>query len=65
MIDEGDANCGLHGARFELEGNENKSEDWRKHRRGSQRRLRQGIRIFETDTLHDELENGDTYMRCT
>jgi hypothetical protein len=27
VIDEGDANCGLHGATFELEGNENKSED--------------------------------------
>lgn len=44
MIDEDDANCGLHGATFELEGNETKARIRRSTDEDHKRRLRQGIR---------------------
>jgi hypothetical protein len=60
VINEGDANWGYE-LRLNLKVTKTKARIRRSTDEDSERRLRQGIKVFETNTLHDELEGGYIY----
>jgi hypothetical protein len=61
VINEGDTNWGYTALRLTMKATKTKVRIRRSTDEDRERRLRQGIKVFETNTLHDELEGGYIY----